>query len=380
MRQIVAVVICVSLGGSQLAGAQISKPLLQASRASGLPVRHAVRTVVEPRARFDVHVARVLDRTYPPDLQRLDDELYFGLGLAPVDRTVRATLQARVPTVRAQYDATSRVLRVRKSPPPKRADLIDELTRALVDQNFNLRRLTPLRLRDRDASLAATGTIDGLASLASGRRGATAQPRSPFDRFLATERDGAAAAGRTLITQLRYLGGKSALSSVLRAWPQTTEQLLHVDKLLQREPVLPIQMPAHAGDLTYAMSETFGELDVRALLGAFGLANSDEVADGWGGGRIALYRGPAPDATIAIDLRWDSDEDAAEWKAIAPSYVAAAFPTLTPRACPAVDACWLEGIHEVALASSAARTVLVSGANAELLAALLTQNSPSSRR
>lgn len=378
MRLFVAVVICVATAGTPIALARTRTPLQQASAASGLPVRHAVRTVVESRSRFDLHVESAVDHAYPPALQRLDDELYFALGLAPVDRTVRATLRASVTSIRAQYDATSRVLRVRKTPRPNRSDLVNELVLALVDQNFNLRRLTPLRLRDRDASFAAAGMIDGLASLASGRH-ESEQARTPFDRFLATERDGAAAAGRTLVTQLRQIGGQAALTSVLRVWPQTTEQLLHLDKLLQREPALPIQLPSHAGDLTFEMSETFGELDVRALLDAFGLAGAGDVADGWGGGRIALYRGPAPDATVAIDLRWDSDDDAAEWRAVAPRYVEAAFPTLTPRACPAVDACWLEGNHEVALASKGTQTVLVSGPNAELLAALLTQNLPSSR-
>jgi hypothetical protein len=379
MRVFVAVVICVAVAGTPIAAARATTPLQQASRASGLPIRHAVRTVVESRTRFDVHVENALDRAYPPALQRLDDELYFALGLAPVDRTVRSTLRSHVPSVRAQYDPASRVLRVRRTPRPKRGDLVNELVRALVDQHFNLRRLAPLRVHDRDASFAAAGTIDGLASLASGQR-TSEQPRSPFDRFLATERDGAMVAGRTLLTQLREIGGRPAVTSVLRTWPQTTEQLLHVDKLLQREPALPVQLPSRAGDLGFEMSETFGELDVRALLGAFGLSNANSVADGWGGGRIALYRGPAPDATVAVVLRWDAEEDADEWRAIAPHYVEAAFPTLTPRACPAVDACWLEGIREVALASKGTKTVLVSGPNAELLAALLTQNSPSSRR
>src|SRR5689334_5115544 len=126
MRVFVAVVICVAVAGTPIAAARATTPLQQASRASGLPIRQAVRTVVEARTRFDVHVESALDRAYPPALQRLDDELYFALGLAPVDRTVRSTLRSHVPSVRAQYDPASRVLRVRRTPRPKRVDLVNE--------------------------------------------------------------------------------------------------------------------------------------------------------------------------------------------------------------------------------------------------------------
>jgi hypothetical protein len=220
--------------------------------------------------------------------------------------------------------------------------------------------------------------VDGVASLASGRR-ATAPRGGPLERFLATERAVGSAAGRTLIARLRAVGGPTAVASPLRTWPRTTEQLLHVDKFLQRERALPIALPARVRELELEASETFGELDVRALLAAFALPGAGSVADGWGGGRIGLYRSTAPDPTVIVVVRWDSDEDAAQWRAAASTYVRAAFPTLEPRACPAVDGCWLEGDHEVALDSAGRVTALASGANAELLAAVVLQHLASTR-
>jgi hypothetical protein len=70
----------------------------------------------------------------------------------------------------------------------------------------------------------------------------------------------------TLAAELRYLGGRAALTGALRTIPQTTEQLLHVDKFLERERALPVRLPARAGGLALSASETFGELDVRSLL------------------------------------------------------------------------------------------------------------------
>jgi hypothetical protein len=123
---------------------------------------------------------------------------------------------------------------------------------------------------------------------------------------------------------------------------------------------------------TLTASETFGELDVRAVLRAFALPRSDSVADGWGGGRVALYTG-ADAATVAVVVRWRSQEDADEWRAAVPSLVGAAFPAVQERTCPAVDHCWVSGDRELAAASSGDLTVLASGTAGELVAASLAR-------
>ena len=369
MQKFVAVVICVA------AVTPASSLLRSASRASQLPVRRSVPIVVQPASKFDLAVTRQFDRDYPPALQAADDQLYAGLGLTSSDHAARATLLDAASAASARYDVTKHVVYVRSTPHAGRARLVNELVRALVDQNFGLKRMGTLRARDRDAALAAAGAVNGLASLASGVRTPAPTSGTLLDRFLATERD--VGPGRALIARLRYLGGRSAVASALRTFPRTTEQLLHLDKFLEREPALPIQVPVQVADLTYTMSETFGELDVRALLGAFGISNSDVVADGWGGGRLALYRSTTDVPTTVLVLRWDTPEDADEWRAAAPRYVVAAFPGAVTHVCPAVDACWLEGDRELALGSSATTTVFASGPEAELIAASLIQASGS---
>src|SRR5947208_14362684 len=69
----------------------------------------------------------------------------------------------------------------------------------------------------------------------------------PLDRFLELEAAAGLGPGRALAAELRYLGGSRALASALRTFPQTTEQLLHVDKFLERERALPVRLPATAG-------------------------------------------------------------------------------------------------------------------------------------
>jgi hypothetical protein len=378
VRAFVAFVICFGLASATAASAAPPSALQQAERLSGLKVRGPIRTVTESSAQFDSDVLRALDRDYPRALQRTDDRLYVGLGLLPPDRRSRSTLLAGVRRTNASYDAQARLLRLRKTPSPTRAQLVHELVRALVDQNVGLRRLKTLRGRDRDASLAANAVVDGLAAVASGRR-ATALRGTALERFLAVERNAGFGPGRTFVLQLRSVGGRFAVSTALRTFPRTTEQVLHLDKFLEREASLPITLPARVDDRalhtsqTLAASETFGELDVRALLRAFALTGADGVAAGWGGGRLAVYVGPDGSTTVGLVVRWDSPEDAAAWRALAPLLVAAAFPGAQERGCPAVEHCWVAGNREIASAAVRDLTVLASGTAGELVAATIAR-------
>jgi hypothetical protein len=247
--------------------------------------------------------------------------------------------------------------------------MINELVRALVDQNFGLKRIAGLRLRNRDAALAAQGIVEGIAALASGVR-APVLHGTPLERFLELESTTGLGPGRALAAKLRYVGGARALATALRMFPQTTEQLLHVDKFLERERALPVQLPSSIGTMRLVASETFGELDVRNLLQAYRLARAGTVAAGWGGGRLALYRSSTNAYTAALVLRWDSVADAEEWRDTVPRFVAAAFGVTTGHDCPPLDRCWSTA-NEVGAGAIGARTVFAAGPDADLVGATL---------
>jgi hypothetical protein len=305
VEKLVAPVIC-----AVVAVSSSTSPLRDASRLSGFRVRHAVATT------------------------SLSARQYAAL----VSHASAAQVSAR-----AWYDVARHRLFVQRRPRPGRRALIHEYVRALIDQNFHLQRIARWRARDRDRWDAAQGMVDGVASLSSGLP----------------------APGHALAAELRYLGGRKAVASALRTFPQTTEQLLHVDKFLEREPAFPVRLPARAGGRTLESSETFGELDVRTLLRSFGLHDAADVAAGWGGGRVARYG----DVTIIV-LRWDTAADATEWQAAVPRYVASAFPGAAVRTCPPLDACW----GDVAAGVFGTTSVLALGpASADVAAALLQQ-------
>lgn len=282
---------------------------------------------------------------------------------------MRAQLVAGARGSRAWYDPYARKLLVRRAATPGRARVVHELVRALVDQNFDLRRLRGLRTRNRDAALAARAIVDGTAALTSGLR-ADPLHGTASDRFLELEYAAGLGPGRALATELRYLGGRTALGSALRRFPETTEQLLHIDKFFEREPALPVRLPSSIGELRLSAAETFGELDLRNLLGALRVPNAAALATGWGGGRIGLYQSAQGEAVAALVFRWDSLEDAVEWRAAVPAYVAAAFPGAVSRDCPPLDRCW-SSTYELASGVLGTSSVFASGPGADTVAAAL---------
>jgi hypothetical protein len=316
-------------------------------------------------ARYGALLARARNRDYPPALRNADTRLYARLGL----QTVALRRPAARPTTPAWYDPYARKLLLQRPGSPTRARVVHELVRALVDQNFNLRRLRALRARDRDAALAARAIVDGTAALASKLR-PPALSGTATDRFMTLESSAGLGPGRALASELRYLGGSNALRTALQRFPQTTEQLLHVDKFLERERALPVRLPARIGELRLMTTETFGELDLRNLLRALGVANAPSIAAGWGGGRLGLYLTPAGDTVAAVALRWDTLEDAGEWRAAVPAYVAGAFPGAAARDCPPLDRCW-SSASELASGVLGTTSIFVSGPGAGTVGAAL---------
>jgi hypothetical protein len=367
VEKFVTVVICALAAASASAAAvpDTGGLLRRAAHLSGLPAQRPVPAATVSGARYDALFNRALTREYPRALRQLDSQLYARLGLTP--RSLRGQVAAPTRASRAWYDSAGHRLLLRRAPSAGRAHVIHELVRALVDQNFGLRRLSGLRARDRDGAIAAQAIVDGTAALASGLR-ASAPRGTPLDRFLQLEASAGLGPGRALAAELTYLGGRAALRTALRTFPHTTEQLLHIDKFLERERALPIRLSSRIGTIRLSASETFGELDVRDLLRAFAVPDATATAAGWGGGRLALYLTPGGDTIAALVMRWDSPDDAAEWRAAVPHFVSAAFGDATPRDCPPLDRCW-SGTAELAAGVLGDRSVLVSGPGAELVAA-----------
>jgi len=376
MRKIVPVLACAALAAVALAATAVAvtpveaKALLRvASRLAGLDVKRAVPVVSEPAATFKARRQKQLDRQYPPSAQAYDEELYRALGLAGGSGALRKALTALRKDV-ALYDPVTRRAYVQAGKGERDA-ILHQLVHALQDQHFDLRRVELLKGR-RDASLAASAAIEGHATLVAGVLGTGHGGRTVVghsdDRlreFLDLVASFPSTTGLRFSADLRNLGGNRAVFGSLRRFPETTEQIFHVDKFLARERALPIILPVSVGALELAGDDTFGELDVRALLAVFSVPRLDHVGEGWGGGRSALYREGDGRATVLVALDWDSENDASQWEEAVLVYVNEAFdadppgfPATTPCA---ATACWQIGTRAIAFQRTSTRTGLALG-------------------
>lgn len=354
MQKIVTFVICliaVLAAASSAFGFATARLVRDASLATGLTQRGPVRIATSSRAGLDRRALVTLDATAPRLLVRYESGFLAAFALPGSLASERASATRGAS---ALYDPRPRtVYRLRSA---RRAAVLREAVRALEDQHVGFRRLS-VRLRDRDAYAAATATLDGTAAFVAGTGVPLLPAGPPLRRFVGAERSLGLRAGRRLASELRYLGGRRAMRSALSPLPKTTEQVLHLDKFLEREPAVQVALPARAAGAELAATGAFGELDVRALLEAFRIHGGAAAAEGWGGGASAAYVGPEGATSYAIVLAWDRPEDAAEWAAAVSAYVVAAYPgaqqvcLLTP--------CWAAGPRGLAFDREGSRTALV---------------------
>jgi hypothetical protein len=385
MSKAMAAIVCAAIACSAgpallLAAPPIELPALVriAAKLSGLAAKRQVKVVILTPAAMQQQAQKLVDRDYPLDQQAYDEILYRALGLLGAGERLRPALLAQVTqNVLGVYDPVSKSLFVRNGT-QIRLTVVHELIHAFQDQAFDLTRLSALRRGNHDAGLAASAAVEGDATYVTevlgGRilqisapavRTPQSHDASRIKLFLGLETEFPYTTGARFMATLHNLGGNSAVFGALRRFPDTTEQIFHIDAYLAHEPALPIELPAAAAGYTLARDDTFGELDIRALLAVMQVPRLDHVGEGWGGGLSAVYRGPAGAQAVALRLDWDTPLDAAQWTEAVQTYVNEAFDPDTPGFPPTTPCgalfCWQIGSRAIAYRQSGVHTVLVIG-------------------
>lgn len=236
----------------------------------------------------------------------------------------------------------------------KKLILLHELDHALTDQHFDLGSMLQkprAALRD-DMLLAHRALAEGDATLA--------MLLSSFDSLgIAVDRNsfpmeqlvpllgqaGAVLPGtedlpsyiRAMLIEpymlgLRYVmtawteGGWEAVDALWRNPPQSSEQLLHPDRI--DDTPTAVRLPQRLRRRAQLATTEFGELGVRTWLESeLGRERAAEAAAGWDGDRAAIYAKSVEQiestAMIRWDSVWDSAEDAAEFVLAARQWFAA---------------------------------------------------------
>jgi len=315
--------------------------LKETSEIRELPILRPVKSGAQSRAEIERMVIKNLDEETTPAEMHATELALKKLGLAPAQFQYRTfIIKLLTEQVAGYYDPKAQQFYL--------ADWIElegqkpvmahELTHALQDQHFNLRRFEKWPRGDSDAELAAHSLIEGDATLAmtiymaKNPLVALAFMRSLGSSSTASEqfKQAPRALRESLVfpyeqgsewaTQLYKRGRWSMVSQAFTELPQSTEQILHPEKYFAHEAPVKIALPEVRNLLGPNWKkvdyDVNGEWSYYLILDQFlnAPAESKRAAAGWAGDRFELYEGPKPgDVFIAQLTAWDTENDAREF-------------------------------------------------------------------
>jgi hypothetical protein len=295
---------------------RLQTALAYVSEIRNLPAKSDVKGRLIGRADIERFITGELDAETPPDVLEATTAILYGFGTVDASFDYRATIIALMTSqLLGFYDPKQKTFFVGGDLSGDEADvtLWHELVHALQDQNYDLSRLTDFQPDGGDRQSAVHALAEGdatstmLDAMLKPRGGSalqvpegllqaqtllgTAITRAPpvlVRSLLAPYVDGLA-----FTNYLRRRGGFAAVDEAWRAPPDSTEQLLHPEKFLAREPALVVSLPtppSFAPNLTQRFHDVMGEQTVRLLLEEWLPARTAAAAAAdWGGDRLAAF-------------------------------------------------------------------------------------------
>jgi hypothetical protein len=326
--------------------------LKETSTLRQLSVVRPVQSSTQSRAEIERAIVKNLDEDTPAADMHAAEVTLKKLGLAPADFQYRA-LMIRLLTeqVAGYYEPKTRQFHL--------ADWIDvegqkpvmahELTHALQDQHFDLRRFEHWPKGDSDAELAAHALIEGDATLAMvlyvssnpmraltflkslGSMGVDTKELDQAPRVVRESLLFPYQEGLNWTRAVYKQGGWSQVSQAFTTLPQSTEQIMHPEKYLAHEAPVKVTLPDLTSLLNDSMkttpgvkttvtwkrilSDVNGEWGTYLLLDQFLKSPDDSrrAAAGWAGDRYAIYESSAGQIFYISSSTWDTLNDANEF-------------------------------------------------------------------
>ncbi|MFN2491779.1 MAG: hypothetical protein ABR501_02710 [Pyrinomonadaceae bacterium] len=305
-----------------------------------LRILRSVRSGAQSRVEIERMLIKNLDEQMTATEMHATELSLRKFGLAPLDFEFRPfIIRLLTEQVAGYYDPRARQFHLADwlELEGQKPVMAHELTHALQDQHFNLRRFEKWPHGDSDAELAAHALIEGDATLAmtiymrENPLVALAFTRSIMSSGISSAQFNQAprALRESLIfpylqglqwsTQLHQRGGWSAVSKAFHKLPQSSEQILHVEKYFAYEAPVKVMLP----DLERMLGtgwrrleyDVNGEWSYYLILDQFlnSQPESKRAAAGWGGDRYALYEGPNHQVLLTQLTSWDTDSEAREF-------------------------------------------------------------------
>ncbi|HYE66034.1 MAG TPA: hypothetical protein VD966_10650 [Pyrinomonadaceae bacterium] len=315
--------------------------LRETSEIRQLQVLRPVKSGAQTRGDIERMIIKNLDEETTPEEMRASELALKKLGLVPADFQLRPfIIKLLTEQVAGYYDPKAQEFFL--------ADWIDldgqkpvmahELTHALQDQHFNLRRFEKWPKGDSDTELAIHALIEGDASLVMthyiarnplralafmksiGASGSSSEEIERAPRALRESLLFPYEQGTQWVLQLYRKTGWAEISRAYTSLPQSTEQILHAEKYFAREAPVKVDLQDAAAILGSGWRridyDINGEWSYYLILDEFLKSDgeSKRAAAGWGGDRYAVYEQPKTGEVLIAQLSvWDTEPDALEF-------------------------------------------------------------------
>ena len=313
--------------------------LKETSELRQLSILREVKSGAQSRSEIEQVIIKNLDADTTPAEMYAAEMLLKAFGLAPPDFAYRTFLiKLLSEQVAGYYDPKAKQFYL--------ADWIEldgqkpvmahELTHALQDQHFNLRRFEKWPKGDSDAELAARALIEGDATLAMTHyltrhpmialafmRSSEDTPSEQFEQAPRAVRESLLfpySEGSSWAMDVYERGGWAMVSKAFAKLPQSTEQILHPEKYFAYESPVKLTLPSFARALGPGWkridNDVSGEWGYYLVLDEFlkDAKLSKQAAAGWGGDRFAIYEGPRKSGVFLAQVTvWDTATDAQEF-------------------------------------------------------------------
>lgn len=284
------------------------------------------------------HLSQMFASQVPPATLTGTQDALIALGLAPPNFDYRkAMLTLMQSEIAGFYDPKADALFVIDGLPDElvHPTLLHELVHALQDQNYTLDAVDENAPDGTDRRSALSTLAEGDATstmfdamLKSEGRTALDIPTGILERqlLLSTEAVQVEDVPRVLVSAmvapyvdglrfvhaLRARGGFTEVDRVWKSPPSTTEQALHLDRYDAGEPARLVDLVRLPAPYEVHYQDVWGEQSLRVLFEQWAEpAPAAKAAEGWGGDRIAVFRGKGA-TVVSYAIDFDTEPDALE--------------------------------------------------------------------
>ncbi len=315
--------------------------LKETSEIRELAILRPVKSGAQSRTEIERMLVKNLNEQMTPAEMHATDLALRKFGLAPPDFEYRSfIIKLLTEQVAGYYDSKTREFHLADwlDFEGQKPVIVHELTHALQDQHFHLRRFEKWPHGDSDAELAAHALIEGDATLAmtiymaqnplvalafTRSLGSTAMATVQFNQAPRALRESLIfpyGQGTEWATQLYKRGGWSMVSKAFTQLPLSSEQILHPEKYFSYERPVKVAVPDLRSVLGAGWkeidSDVNGEWSYYLILDQFlnSPSESRRAAAGWAGDRYEIYEEPKRGQVLLAHVSaWDTENDAQEF-------------------------------------------------------------------